>query len=484
MMLQKDPKLQIKELRDNDIRRDTPDTNDLDKWIKMFARLLRKGSQGVPGTNKRKRVAEPDLLQTEAQARIGSHQSSQDGACLSPDSGFYEEAAIAQVAGPPGVQDLATPIVGCASPTVTVPASPTSTVAPRASHVQVQLPLTKLQRVRDLKLRCHKQLKALEIIPSKSETEKLHDFVGFVSGDNQVTLFGRQLPRCHLYLVQIKLDSAAVQSYICIEGLETPDDIRDFYSVMSQTRYREHYKPLKLCFRMVEVSSTASVTAKVRCRMHADEITLCGTPVRVTTDLGEQFSTIGGLVEVDGALFALTTAHAPPEMQTDSVVPSESASSAAREEDFPDDVQEALVIEYPERAAEKAPPDFEALTEWPVKVEAWHENERDDWRLIPVNEYCLPNYVWVGSDRQEGAKPEPCFIVGHLPNPSGRRVYIMAGVSGGHLADMSAGPSFLFGKAGPQEVWTAHLRGDSGMGNLPTSDSLQHWAKNLKLKAY
>ncbi|KAK3349270.1 hypothetical protein B0T25DRAFT_569921 [Lasiosphaeria hispida] len=137
---------------------------------------------------------------------------------------------------------------------------------------------------------------------------------------------------------------------------------------MSQRKYRNYYEPWKLCFWTTGVSGLAAETCYL-CQ-DQDDMTFCGALVYVTTDDGSRVSTIGGLVEVDGQLYAMTTSHPPsPPIQGTSASASLSSAATLRDEDFPDDVGAALVFTPKAsgnwESAESIPPQLQpAFSQW------------------------------------------------------------------------------------------------------------------------
>jgi hypothetical protein len=258
---------------------------------------------------------------------------------------------------------------------------------------------------------------------------------------------------------------------------------------MSQRKYRKYYEPWKLCFKRVEVSYTSGKEADLD--LGHDELTLCGTLLHAAHSGVTRISTIGGLLEVNGHLMALTTSFDPQPVPfgagrngnldaTDS-----SAATTLNDIDFPDDVAEALVFESGKAAAcPAAPPDIDgenmggvdrgpvvifqpdiAAPITPVRGAAGH---KADCRLIPVkDQYELPNIVWFSGPSDKDQQASRHYITDFCRNPSLASVMLSAGVSGTHSGIMSVGPSLIDGKYEPLEVWSLHL--DGGTGNYGQS---------------
>jgi len=352
--------------------------------------------------------------------------------------------------------------------------------------IPVQVPVSKLERVRTLKFRSRQKLNAREITLSRAELNKLQAFSTFVGTANQLTLFGRQLPPCHRYAVKVELDGSPPQTYICIDGLTCEADIRDFYAVMSQQKYRKYYEPWKLCFKMVQISYTSG-EEKTDLDLGHDELTLCGTLLTVAHLGNTRVSTIGGLLEVNGYMMALTTSFGPRTMvsglrqggRNDGAV--SSTATTLHDVDFPEDVEEALVLEgetttiAPAIHSMKISGGDEEPTSTsqldiaapitPIRGAVGH---RADCRLVPVKpQYELPNMVWLDDLAGQDQQPSRHYITEVCQDPSLASVKVRAGASGIHSGIMSLGPSFVDGDEEPLEVWTLHLDDGTGTTKLP-----------------
>ncbi|KAK4209807.1 hypothetical protein QBC37DRAFT_390965 [Rhypophila decipiens] len=364
-----------------------------------------------------------------------------------------------------------------------VPSQPVE--PPSTSTVPVTVKFSKLERIRQMEFRSSKQVKAREIPLSKTEVEKLRTFSEFVGTPNQIALFGKQLPQCHRYAVQLELDGSKPQTYICIEGLRKNEDIRDFYAVMSQKKYRKYYEPWKICFRMVEVSKSAApvshgqdveeVAALSQIMLRRRDLTLCGSLVKAKTRDGERISTVGGIIQIGSDLFALTTAHShlASDSTSSTLAASSSPAQTLNDKDFPDAVENILVVsEDMDLHQENFKP---AKVNWEdlPQVEEFitlkvYEDHRDDWCLIPLpQEYQLPNIEWSYKHN-----PPTVFTEVHTEYPGHLSVHSYIHSMYGHSSYPSfpglvpgapafpsfpglvaAAPSFLDGEQGPIEVW-------------------------------
>ncbi|KAM7195016.1 hypothetical protein V8F33_006885 [Rhypophila sp. PSN 637] len=344
-----------------------------------------------------------------------------------------------------------------------VPSQPVE--LPFTSTVPVTVPISKLERVRQMEFRSSKQVKAREIPLSKTDVEKLRTFSEFVGTPNQIALFGRQLPQCHRYAVQLELDDSKTQTYICIEGLRKNEDIRDFYAVMSQKRYRKYYEPWKICFRMVEVSKSAASASNCQ---DVEEVPISSQIILKP----EALTLCGALVK----LYALTTAHSDlaSDSTTSTLAASPSPAQTLKVEDLPDEVGKILILDYhmgPQegsfRRAELKWEVGQAEEFVPPKI---YEDHRDDWCLIPLpQEYQLPNIDLNDITIRTSPIVFSDVYTEYPGNLSVRSYSHSLGQS--YPGVVAVAPSFLDGECGTVEVWAVifneaydvdFIRGGSG----------------------
>ena len=196
--------------------------------------------------------------------------------------------------------------------------------------------------------------------------------------------------------------------------------------------------------------------------------TLCGAKIITTrSPMIQWIATIGGVVEVDEKLYALTASHRP----ADQAESGDTSSSTIYEQDYRHDVKSAILLDY--LALKFAPakprstelsgtgPFPELSTRYPLTEEGNHDQ---DWRLVPIStSHYLPN-----SFQRDG--PTTTYITDHLDALARRDVIILACPSdSGFRGTLLPAPSFLSIDGGPiRELWTVtsngpHLQaGDSG----------------------
>ncbi|KAM7212447.1 hypothetical protein V8F06_012173 [Rhypophila decipiens] len=475
------------DVNDN-IRKGVPKLSTLERWNARFRsqqridaerRRLAKGKQVETIENGSPVRADSELpdngpAEQSLQSVVNTREpSAEEGATQASPSSEKHRPGPALL----GLEQLRPPPPMTIAPLIPPqPVELSSTSTTRSIPVSVRF--SKLERVRQMKLKSSKEVNAREIPLSKSELEKMRTFSEFVGTPNQVALFGRQLPQCYRYAVQLELDGSEAQTYICIEGLRKKEDISDFYAVMSQKKYRKYYEPWKICFRTVEVSNCADVlphgqgmedtTGSFRINPTESKLTLCSSYVKLVTGHGERVSTIGGVIQLGSELFALTTAHT---LGAHLASPTEATSAAQtlRDEDFPDDLEKILILmadAEPKRKHHKPTDVNWSHVELSVAPRVY-EHHGEDWCLLPLpKQYQLPNADWTSDTASYATAISEVYNV----DPVGLSVHSLFGPNR-YAGFVSLAPSFLDGEHGPVEVWAVHLdiaspdlaRGDSGL---------------------
>lgn len=357
--------------------------------------------------------------------------------------------------------------------------------------IEILMPLQLRERLKTWNLSSALQLTADEnVIFESSDIETLKQFSHFLYQNGSALFHG--LPSRNLVLTLVAVTgSSASWKCICIKGLTKESEITSFHAVLSQRSVRGHYKPWKLCYDKSLVETAASV-ATYQTNMSEAPQTLCGTLLRTKQPgKGTWISTIGGIIEVDGEFFAVTSAHHPNHsdaISDESILDSASGSSGTSVADtlvekgvFDTDVEPALIIDTwkeQEHGVDlvntvgatsillSKPPQHTNPFFWPDLNTTVREGS--DWRLLTVDEeHQLPNCIPF-QQSTEGAQtpaiaPSPIYLTANPVVVSKRGVYILAGVSGVCPGMLSNNVSILsLGNEGPQIVWSIKL--DRGFG--------------------
>ncbi|UQC89865.1 uncharacterized protein CLUP02_15396 [Colletotrichum lupini] len=292
---------------------------------------------------------------------------------------------------------------------------------------------------------------------------------------------------------------------ICISGLRNVNEIQAFDTLMSRSGNRHLYSPLKLCYQNSQIIRSAGPASH---NIKSSSIqTMCGSLVTFDEiDRSQRKSTIGGIIEVDGQPFALTTSHrVDKEITTededdpslaDLITAFDSETLGGQESLQPTsspymrslsvapslhedgEVLDASITEKLQPAPLEGLSYGCALT--PDLEETW-----DDWALLSVRpEHCLPNivpYPSFSSSKEEGRNRQISRFLdfdsmsfdNSLPWP----VLIISGVSGTMSGLLSSSPSYMLAETSrPQELWNIRLvqgdlqAGDSGSWVVRESD--------------
>jgi hypothetical protein len=184
--------------------------------------------------------------------------------------------------------------------------------------LEVSIPLQLKERLKTWILSSSLQLTADEnAVFESTDSGKLKQFSQFLH-DNGPALF-HGLPSRNLILTLVAVSGPSTSwRCICIKGLTKETEITSFHAILSQRSVRAHYKPWRLCYDKSLVETAASAPTYQTNISEAPE-TLCGTLVR-TEEPGEGawISTIGGIIEVGGIVFAMTSAHHPSDADSTS----------------------------------------------------------------------------------------------------------------------------------------------------------------------
>jgi hypothetical protein len=209
-------------------------------------------------------------------------------------------------------------------------------------------------------------------------------------------------PKVGMFLVSVTGSAAAEATpYICVKGLRTHKQIEYFHKRLSTRSARATYHPLRLCYDTSFLSRVAAQDG-YHLQIEPSDSTLCGNLLRTRIGPQIQISTIGGLVEVDGQLLAITTAHKPEDTQALEDI--SQTLDTLDPNDFDDDVEQALVVDehtwkhfsggdmQPDSGSDRlsARSILPGADNWVQLGEPIAEG--DDWRLHHIGDaLCRPN---------------------------------------------------------------------------------------------
>ncbi|KAK1465663.1 hypothetical protein CMEL01_11655 [Colletotrichum melonis] len=306
---------------------------------------------------------------------------------------------------------------------------------------------------------------------------------------------GYHFPLLNLSLVLIESNSrklsarmrsvSITEAYVCISGLESLNDIRSFDIFISKNCCKHSSGPWKLCYEESQIKRSAGPRS---CNIFpATTRTLCGGLVTFSdADGSERKSTIGGMIEVDGQTFALTTSHRP-EDEIAAGGDNDAPSLAELIKRFEDGEPES-----PSLSESSSPtifpvsqtlPEFDEALDTPTVlgqqhvpaedssceiVESWDPLEVwDDWELVLVEPaHRRPNLVLQSEPHADTENTKTrgeviTFVDFDIASFDGAlpwSVLIISGTSGTIEGLLSSSPSYtLFGGNKTQELWNVRL---------------------------
>ncbi|KAL2880661.1 hypothetical protein SGCOL_004038 [Colletotrichum sp. CLE4] len=261
---------------------------------------------------------------------------------------------------------------------------------------------------------------------------------------------------------------------ICVTGLKRPDVIEEFDNIMSREGYKNLYDPLKLCYEQSEIIRSAGSGSY---NIDPSELdTFCGSLVVFEgLDGSQRKSTVGGMIEIDGQTFGLTTSHHPEDETTpESDVPSLadlirafdadegyhtlqhvlSSAPLANQQDNDETLgTPALHTSHSNRDSVKGSSSKSAVS---LNLDdIW-----DDWDLLPIEpESRLPNAVPASKSRSKYIYIARYFDSTSFDNAMPWRVIIISGMSGIVDGFLTSSPSYTLPEVDrTQESWNIRLK--------------------------
>ncbi|KAJ2905277.1 hypothetical protein MKZ38_005790 [Zalerion maritima] len=297
-----------------------------------------------------------------------------------------------------------------------------------------------------------RRLKTIDVIDLSSDAEttaSVQGFMGLVRSAVMPTLFPERdnplLTGTVAHLPDSSMEGTAdqtLQEMVLIRGLASKKEIKKFHAEMSKPENQSLYPGRTLCYVVGRIGKTSG-TSELFYTAPTPSDTLCGTLLR-TENPGETqqwVSTIGGLVEIDGSLFIMTTSHTPDLAETRSGKVSRLLKrKRARWNGYdPSDCTQTM--------------DGIGTT-----------FTGDDWKVVEIPlGLQLPNSVQSpqAHHSKKGKDPERprAYLQDVSQGPSKRRVWIV-GAGGTCLfpGTLEAGPTFMASKAQDiQTVWVMDL---------------------------
>lgn len=244
-------------------------------------------------------------------------------------------------------------------------------------------------------------------------------------------------------LIQSTKAGAQPCPYILFTDFRTEEDVRKFHAALSRRKVRnQYYPPLRLCYELQKLSYNAA-NASVHVTGDLGH-TLCGKTAIIEAGEARRLVTIGGIIQIDNNLYAMTAGHSPSAERSLDISPEADPSldNPFDNSDFDDDIHSALVFDglsISSEARSQRPGGHEKerhrRASTPAVVEFRGSSiNGDDWSLHLIKDplMALPN-----------AFPGIDGIASYLTHPASQPVsslvWLLAGVSGGRVVQMLPG---------------------------------------------
>lgn len=276
--------------------------------------------------------------------------------------------------------------------------------------------------------------------PEDAET-KFQEFESFIRAEGRNLGVPEGCKPFERVLIRGEKPGSKPCPYISFTNFRTEEDVRKYHAALSKRKVRQqYYPPLRLCYELQRLSYHASSA-----RLHLKENpgnTLCGKTATIEVDGVRQAVTIGGVIQVDNKLYAMTSGHSAMANQA------ERASGNFIDIDdsgYDDDIEPALICGGPNSThdthSQPHLPVHSHDERFPVgtgSITLDFEGSSmtgDDWSLYLIDDplLALPNSV----PGREGATTRYMTCPARRPVPDS--VWLLAGFSGHRVVSMLPG---------------------------------------------
>lgn len=228
--------------------------------------------------------------------------------------------------------------------------------------------------------------------------------------------------------------------YISFTNFRTEEDVRKYHAALSKRRVRQqYYPPLRLCYEIQRLSYHAAGAS-----LHLEgnsEDTLCGKFAQIEVDGVRRAVTIGGVIQVDNRLYAMTAGHS---LMDDQHTPTFGNSIDDNDDSgYDDDIEPALICGGPNTAynAQSRPHPSGHNERFPARMASTTLNFKgssmtgDDWSLHLIDDplLALPNSF------PERGSATTRYMTYPASHPVSDSVWLLAGVSGHREVSMLPG---------------------------------------------
>lgn len=228
--------------------------------------------------------------------------------------------------------------------------------------------------------------------------------------------------------------------YISFTNFRTEEDVRKYHAALSKRKVRQqYYPPLRLCYEIQRLSYHAAGAS-----LHLEgssEDTLCGKIAQIEVDGVRRAVTIGGVIQVDNRLYAMTAGHSATDDQNTPT--SDNFINDVDDSGYDDDIEPALICGGPNTTynAQSRPHPSPHNDRFPARMASTTLNFKgssmtgDDWSLHLIDDplLALPNSF------PERGSATIRYMTYPASHPVSESVWLLAGVSGHREVSMLPG---------------------------------------------
>lgn len=278
--------------------------------------------------------------------------------------------------------------------------------------------------------------------PEDAET-KFQEFESFIRAEGRNLGLPEGCKPFERVLIQGEKPGSKPCPYISFTNFRTEEDVQKYHAALSKRKVRQqYYPPLRLCYEIQRISYHAA-SASLHLEGNPGD-TLCGKTATVEVDGERRAVTIGGVIQVENKLYAMTAGHSATENHVDQAEPTSGNSiDDVDDSGYDDDIEPALIRGGPDTtySAQSQPhltPRYDRLK---ARMGSTTLNFKgssmtgDDWSLHLIDDplLALPN-----SFPGEGDGTIR-YMTCPASRPVSGSVWLLAGVSGHRVVSMLPG---------------------------------------------
>lgn len=278
--------------------------------------------------------------------------------------------------------------------------------------------------------------------PEDAET-KFQEFESFIRAEGRNLGLPEGCKPFERVLIRGEQPGSKPCPYISFTNFRTEEDVRKYHAALSKRKVRQqYYPPLRLCYEIQRISYLAA-SASLHLEGNPGD-TLCGKTATIEVDGERRAVTVGGVIQVDNKLYAMTAGHITTANQVDQAEPiSGNSIDDVDDSGYDEDIEPALIrggpnTTYDAQAQPHQNPHndrSQARTGSTTLNFGGSSMMGDDWSLHLIDDplLALPNcFPGRGSATSE-------YMSYPASNPVSDSVLLLAGVSGHRIVPMLPG---------------------------------------------